>query len=297
MLLSELFATKYAPYRLRGRSPNTFRLYDLTIMQFGRSLGRAPTTDDLTDDNLLMHLARRSSVAPATRNKELSQLCALWRFAAQRDLVKGWPTVPEEPEPERVPIAWTQSEVRQLLRACQTFEGYFGSLPRSKWFAALIRLGLDTGERIEALRSVQWSGISDGWVTFPAEVTKSKSRDRRLPISDETIDAIEALRRYSDTPEVFHFPYAKNYLWKLWRDLLNHAGLPTGRKYGLHCLRKTFASVADAAGLDATKLLDHSDKRVTRAYLDPRMATTPNPTEVMAAFLRNPPQAEKRKSG
>jgi integrase len=49
--------------------------------------------------------------------------------------------------------------------------------------------------------------------------------------------------------------------------------LPTDREHSFHCIRKTGASFADAAGADASKLLGHSSRSVTeRHYLDPSIA-------------------------
>jgi site-specific recombinase XerD len=93
MLLKDLFDGMYRPLRLRGRSANTTRLYGCTIRAFGRWLGYEPTVDDLTDLMLSQYLDHRASDhSPYTAEKERSQLCSLWRFAADRGIV---PTRPE----------------------------------------------------------------------------------------------------------------------------------------------------------------------------------------------------------
>jgi hypothetical protein len=77
MLLTAFFEGVYEPRKLRGKSPDAVRLYRLTLNQFGLTLERPPKIEDLTEGNVLAPLARRSGVAAATRNKELSQLVSL----------------------------------------------------------------------------------------------------------------------------------------------------------------------------------------------------------------------------
>ena len=123
MLLLDFFESIYTPSRLRGKSPNTIRLYRLCIRQFGRTMQQPPTLDDLTEANVLRHLARRSGVSAATRNKELTELLAMWRLASQKGLLSAWPDIRPEHEPERDPIAWMPDEINRLLAAIHRQQG------------------------------------------------------------------------------------------------------------------------------------------------------------------------------
>lgn len=286
MELKKFFDSVYAPYRLRGKSQETFRLYNLTITQFSRTLGRPACLDDLTDENTLLHLHRRREVAPATRNKERAQLFALWRFASQRGHHSGWPNIPEEDEPERTPLAWTQNDIHILLDGATNMTGNVGNTPRNVWWPAMIRLALDTGERIGALRESRWHWIDDGRIRFPAEYRKGKKRDKPYRLGPATVQALEKVKQYSTSDLVFEWPYTYTYLWTCWRSLLQKCDLPTGRDSGLHRIRKTVASAAWAAGLDAQDLLDHNDKRTTQRYLDPRYERKLQAADLMQEFLR-----------
>jgi integrase len=301
MLLADFFELTYIPRKLRGKSEGSIRLYRLCLMQFARSLGRLPAVTDLTEDNVLLHLSKRSDVAAPTRNKELSQLLALWRYACQRKLLNDWPDILPETEPERVPIAWMPDELARLISTAEAIGGRVGDVPANAWWSALIRISLDTGERIGAVRSIQWSWLQGEWLLVPAEVRKGKTRDRRYSLSPETLSAIFRLRSLvGSRKDMFPWPYGETYLWNRYGVILKTAGLPQTRKHQLHCLRKTFGSVVHAAGMDAQAALDHADRRTTQRYLDPRLSRETKPSEVLAAYLANPrpaPRTPNQKTG
>ncbi len=70
---------------------------------------------------------------------------------------------------------------------------------------------------------------------------------------------------------VFPWDRAQNYLWKVYGKIRKKAGLPAGRRDSFHRLRRSVASHMEAAGGNATDQLRHSGRRVTEAYLDPRI--------------------------
>lgn len=303
MLLSQFFEHVYVPRKLRGKSENSLRLYRLCIKQFSRTLGRSPMVDDLTEDNVLAHLSRRSNVAPATRNKELAELTALWRLASQRKMLDTWPDLKPESEPERAPIAWLPDELSRLVEASERLKNNIGDVPRRIWWPALIRVTLDTAERIYAIRSAKWDWLQGEWLCVPAEVRKGKTRDRRYRLSPATIRAMESLRsEKSDATKVFPWPYCDSYFWVKYKEVVKAAGLPTTRKHQLHCLRKTTGSAVYAAGLDPQDTLDHSDRRTTQRYLDPRFTRDRQACDVLGEYLANPKKDrrsgdDRRKSG
>lgn len=297
MQLLEFFDNVYLPRRLRGKSENSVRLYRLCICQFGRSLGRPARLEDLTEDNVLMHLRRRNYVSPATRNKELSQLTAMWRLASQRKLVDGWPHIQAEPEPERAPVAWLPEEVAKILKSAESFPGTVGSVDAGLWWSCKIRVLLDTGERISAIRAARWDWLSGQWLTIKAEARKGKTRDRAYRLSAETAKLLAKMRKQSRDKElIFPWPYNGNYLWNRYKRILTLAGLPADRDRKFHACRKTLASAVYAAGMDAQDALDHSDRRTTQRYLDPRLTRSQHPSEILAAYLRGdqPPPAAKK---
>jgi integrase len=300
MLITDFFESVYIPRRLRGKSAGTIRLYRLCISQFAKTVGRPPVVADLTEDWILCHLARRAGIAPATRNKELSQLLAMWRLASQRGLIATWPDIHAEHEPERAPIAWMPDELEKLLAGASRVEGTLGCAPANRFWDAMIRVILDTGERVGAVRLIRWSWIQGDWLLVPAEARKGKTRDRRYRLSADTLASLELLRKYTGSHrETFFWPYTETYLWNRFKLVLKAADLPSSRKHQLHCLRKTVASAVYASGGNPQDALDHADRRTTQRYLDARLTRTEAPCDILAAYLANPrPQPEaKRRSG
>lgn len=288
MLLKDFFHKQYLPHRLRGRSQNSTRLYELCIKQFSRTLERDARVEDLTEANVLMHLARRQNVAPATRNKELTQLSALWRFANRQGLLDTWPAVPAENEPERTPVAWLPEEMRRLLHACHNQTGAIGEVPADLWWTGLVRLILDTGERVSAAVQCKWSWIQSDWVNVPAEARKGKRRDRMYRLSHSTIGTLREIRETkADGQRVFPWPYTPNYIWHRFGKILEQAGLPSDRVRKFHAIRKTHGSAVYAAGLDPQDALDHTDRRTTQRYLDPRFSRERHASDILADYLRN----------
>lgn len=295
MLLSDFFETAYIPLRLRGKSDNSIRLYRLCIKQFGKTLGRRPQVSDLTDENILRHLSARKNVSAATRNKELAELNALWRLAVQEGKHAGWPRVKDEPEPKRTPRAWKHEQLVQLLDACGRTKGSIGNIPAWLYWSGIVRVCIDCGERIGAILLVQWSWLEDESLHIPAEARKGNKEDRWFPLSKETLDVLHEIRKYSTSSTMFEWPYCRTYFWMRYRHVVKSAGLPTDRKSSTHRLRKTHASVAYAHGMDVQSLLGHSDRRTTNAYIDPTFERKTKASEVLAAWLRNPPPNDLRK--
>ena len=114
-----------------------------------------------------------------------------------------------------------------------------------------------------------------------AEVRKGRRRDRLYKLSHETVDALMQLPKTSHDDKIFVWPFSYTYLWHRYNQVLEMAGLPTDRKSKFHRMRKSVASHAEAAGSDATGLLDHSGRNVTTAYLDPRVAVRPQAVDCL----------------
>lgn len=292
MKLRDFYADHYKPNRLLGASQNTFRLYGICVRHLERSLGREPLLSDLNDETIKKHLQRLldEGRAKATVNKERCSLLAMWRYACQKNLLEDWPDVPKQHEPTRTPMAWMHADVIKLIEACMATKGYVGNAPAWLFWSTLVRICLDTGERIGALTSCEWSWIDGSSINIPAEVRKGGKRDKWFSLSPETMANLAELKKYKQSNVIFHWPYCYTYLWNRYGKILERAGLPVGRKCKLHRLRKTAASVAYQAGLDPQDLLDHSDRRTTQRYLDPRFTRENQASAALANWLRNPPK-------
>ena len=289
MKLEDLFE-QYAARRLRGKSENTIRLYGHTIRAFGRFLKREPTVSDLTTEAIEDHMWAiiKRGGSPASANKDRSQLICLWKFAAEKRIVDTFPDVQAMKEPDRVPMGWLPEELAALLKAAGSECEPVGSIPGRIYWVAVLRIVLDTGERIGAVRALDRHALQGRYLLVPASARKGKTRDRLYALQDETVEAIKRLLERHDDAELFPWPFGENYIYRRFDAILRRAGLPTDRRSKFHRIRRTVASAVARAGGDPTAALDHASPKTTKKYLDPRIVGGVEVSEILAQYLAKP---------
>ena len=223
---------------------------------------------DLTDLQVQQFAAaRKVSTSASTAKKDRTHLTALANLAAKKRLLPEFLALPPMRAPGRLPRAYTAQEVAQLIRAARAMPGLVGKVRRGMWWASLLRLLWETGERIGAATALRWGDIDlDGcWVTFQAEVRKGHVRDIRRRISPELAVWLRTFAG-SERSLVWHWPGAETNLWATFAKLCKRQGI-TAR--GFHGFRKASATYLAMGGGDPTQHLDHSDPRLAkRHYLD-----------------------------
>jgi len=278
------FQIMYVRQRLFGKSPETIRLYGHSFDYFREFLGREPKLKDLKDETIMRLMEWIVAVqlpdgtpgrglAARTANKTRDQIVAMWSFLARKGVVRTWPEVASFPEPKRTPVAWSQPELKALWEMLAHQGGNVCGIPAAKYWLALHSVAYDTLERIGALKQVCWSDLSDDcvWLHIRGETRKGRRNDFTAKLHHTTAALLNEIR---EPKRILIFPWDKNpsYFWSKYRHMREVAGIASDRKHSFHCLRKTGASFAEAAGADASKLLGHSSRRVTvDHYLDPRM--------------------------
>jgi integrase len=283
MKVIDFFEGVYRPLRLRSRSLNTLRLYRYSIKLFSETLGHEATLEDFTDETVCRHLMALADLgyAPHSIDKERSQLLAMWNLAARKGLVGVFPDVPRDPLPEIVPMAWMQHELVALIRSCRQEVGRIGGVQSALWWTALHEVAWDSGERIGALMRIRWQDLSDdGWLRVPAEVRKGKRADKLFKLSEQTMQSLR-LMQLPRRELIFAWDRSWNLIYSHYERILKRAGLPTDARSKFHRMRRSVASHYKANGGDATELLGHSDSRVTKKYLDPRIVQTAQPADVL----------------
>lgn len=275
----------YKPLQLGGKPPTTDHQFRVAIATFGNFLGRPATIDDLTDEKMAAAMTwyskQKRVKSHATVNKLRTQIVAIWNFLARKRYVQTAPTVRNWPEPERTPRAWLAPELAKLWKACDGVTGNVGKHPANLFWPALVRLAWDSGERRSALFGIQWEDVDleAGFANFRADVRKGRRKPNLVKLAPDTVERLRRIQQ--DLGPVFPWPYDDVTIYVRWRAILRRAGLPTGREYMLHCLRRSVASHAEAAGGNATALLLHSSRTVTERYLDPRIAQKPNAVDLL----------------
>ncbi|TWU66897.1 site-specific tyrosine recombinase XerD [Crateriforma conspicua] len=282
--LSELLEIHYIPSRLIGKSQNTLRLYRNTIRKLNRWAGRDFMVADLnvqTCARYIGDLMASGTLSPHTIEKEATQLRALWNFAYRKRMHTDAPEIAPVSCPDRIPDAWTRDEMVALMKACESAKGMIGKIEASKFWPALVSLIYDCGERISAVMQIRRDDIdSQGWVTVRGEYRKGKTRDKRYKLRPETVARINAIKVIGE-PLILPWPMSEHYLWPKFGEVLKAAGLPSNRRTKFHKIRRTCASDFEAAGGNATKLLDHDNRRTTMRYLDPRVIREVQPADIV----------------
>lgn len=283
LTVAEFFENVYLPLRLRGKSDRTEALYRCSLVSFGRFLKRRAVLEDFTDDVVSAYLSSLGELgrSPHTIEKERVQLLAMWRFACKRGMLRVYPNVPGIRLPRSDPKAWTREELVKLFDAVDNTSGMIGNVRANLWWRALLLVIWDTGERIGATRSLQWSDFDlDGhWLTVPAQVRKGKTADKTHRLHPDTVTALRAIL-HPERQRVFEWPFVYSYLWTAFGKLLERAGLDASKRCKFHKIRRTVASFYEQAGGDATRLLDHSRRATTEKwYIDPRVVPVPQACE------------------
>ncbi len=283
---------RYCNQRLVGKSPNSIRLLYAAEKKYSNFLGRPAVIRDFNNDQFgrwISDMLRNGSHETALRNQE--RLNSLWRFASQRGWIPTQPTLPLVRVPNRIPEAWTAEQMQAIIAAVELTQenmaGVMSNVPYALYWKALIYFLYDTAERIGAVLEVTFADVSGEWVTVRAEGRKGKTGDKRFKLRPETIELIKRLRKLSNSNQVeriFHWPQNPTYIYSKFKKVLDAAELPASRRNMFHKFRRTAASDFEAAGGNATKLLDHRNRATTAKYLDPRAINEVMPADIVPAI-------------
>jgi len=285
MPLPVLLKDHYVPQRLLGKSENTVRLYNHSINAFSKYIGRTAVIADLntkTVSDFLGYSLRETELSKATIQKDRTQLVALWNYSAR----KGWS--PEFPEiasivvPDRVPDSWNDEQLVALMNACKSCEGMIGKIPACDYWPALVSVIFDTAERIGAVLQTEWRSLDKyGNLVIRGEHRKGGKRDKPFRLRPLTLERLNAIRIPGER-FILPWPYRYEYIFQKFGEVVEAAGLPRTRRDLFHKIRRTVASKFEAAGGNATDLLDHSSRKTTKKnYLDPAVLKTTQPADVV----------------
>jgi len=273
-LLREVMESDYFRLNLKVRSEKTRKQYRFAIANYAEFLTHDPLLSDLNDDNVTEFvgwLRDVRSLHPRTVNDRRGRINSLWRWLADRGVVKLRPTNCGLVVPTRTPDAWSQEDLRQLLRACYESPGSVGGVPLATFWVAFHGLAWDTGARTSELLALRWEWFDRSrpeWLRVPASARKGGRFDATYRLMPDTLAVLEPFRR----PEglILQWDSCESRFYQLYRELLIRAGLPSNRYCKPQRLRRSHASWLQSAGGDATASLGHQSPAVTRrAYLDP----------------------------
>jgi len=279
MRLREIFLDRYAP--LHDLTDRTIELYGHTLDRFAEFLGHEPELADL-DDLVVSRFLRwraktpRNGRLPAANSvlKDRTQLSALWSFCAKKRMTATegkmveFPALARMRAVERIPRAYSHSDIEKIVRRAKRRYGRVGGLPAPWWWMTICMTAWTTAERLGAILALRWGEVDldRRTIVFLGQNRKGHTRDIQRAITPQLAEMLRIYRR-GDNDLVWPWDRQMQSIWTSLHNLCNQAGV---QYRGFHGFRKASASYFEAAGGSATALLDHDRPATTkRSYLDP----------------------------
>lgn len=198
-----------------------------------------------------VHRELKAKYKPATVNRKLACLSALFSVAVDEGLIPSKPKIPREKEPPGRQRYLTYDEEKAL----------FGLLPERQ--RRLCTFLVETGARVGEALSARWSDIQERvW-----HIRDGKSGSRSLPLTSTAAQVVEQCRAVDGGPfrdiTQGQLTYAWNYAKKRCPMLADDPAVVP------HCLRHTCASRLVQAGVDiltVQRWLGHASLQMTMVY-------------------------------
>lgn len=295
MLVSAFVSTIYATTRISLSHRYIASLREVAS-SWGLFLGRAAKIKDFDELAISAFLSSLAKDRPATSvNSYRRRLLSIWDGAYDNNMIGRRPdrrrvrTLPEELDP---PVAWTKSQVADLMGECREIRGYVGNVLACDWWLSLFDSIYWTSNRISAMLAVQ-SSCYDGSGIL---VRRQKNhRPQWFPLPESCREIIE--RTNPDTRKlIWAHPWHPRTVWTRARTIIEAAGLPapkTGRQL-FHRLRRT--TITLCAAVDpaiAQRTAGHRDYATTlRHYVDPRLVGTRSAVDVLPDPLATHPTTQ-----
>lgn len=188
-------------------------------------------------------LVNERNIKPATRNRYVSALLVVLKYAADREWIAAVPRVPMEGEPTEAPDQpLTQEQAVALLR----------ELPEHQY--RMVLFSLATGLRQGNVTGLEWSRVDMERRLCWIDSTGSKSKKAMpIPLNDQAMSVLQAQR---GAHERWVFVWRGERILhpnnSSWRKAKERAGI-TGR-FRWHALRHTWATWHVLAGTGITEL-------------------------------------------
>jgi len=228
-----------------------------------------------------------TTVSPATVNKELRHLKAVFRVAHEWEYLPKLPRVRMLKEPQKIKPYVTAEHFPMIYGAADT-----AKRPKSPdysvgdWWRALIVFAYMTGWRIRQILALRWDDVSlDNGTAVTRHQDNKAKRDRQTPLHPLVVDHLRKLADASvgtgpGSRLVFWWPHNDRTLWEDFRRIQEEGGihLPCREKhvhtprcyvYGFHALRRGFATEnfdrMTAEELQA--MMQHASYATTQRYI------------------------------
>ena len=219
--------------------------------------------DDLTVSNIDAYLTQAlGHLAASTVHNHRRMLSTLRRAALRDGLLVDDCTRPIRRVKHTLPMvrAWTHDEMRHLLAVASEMPGGTLYCPHRILLPAWILVGYSSGLRLGDLLAITYDSLRGDRLATVLQ----KTRQQHVVVLDgNALESIRSLPRRG--PKIFGGLVGRSRIIVAMRSLVKRAGLTGSGKY----LRRSSATYAQLAGMDATGHLGHLTPGMKRHYLDP----------------------------
>lgn len=283
------FRAEYEAKIAAGMEPETRRCTLEALNHFGRIVNpkrlqaiKTQIIDDYVARRRIERGRKRgSAVSPATVNKELRHLKAVFRIANEWGYLPTVPKVRMLKEPKKVPRYVTPEHFAAIYKACDVAVRPKGQrYPASDWWRALLTYAYMTGWRVAEPLALRWDDISlDTGEAITQHSDNKARRGERVPLHPVVVSHLRKIIDFGEA--VFSWPHHERTLWSDFAKIQQAAGIhlpcheghehtDACHLYGFHDLRRAFATMnADRLTGDTLQaLMRHKSYQTTQRYIN-----------------------------
>jgi integrase len=217
----------------------------------------------LTVDRIDAYLTQAlNHLAASTVNNHRRMLSTLRKAALRDGLLVDDCTRPIRRVKHVLPMvrAWTHDEIRHLLAVAAEMPGGTLHCPHRTLLPAWLLVGYSSGLRLGDMLTITYDSLRGDRL---ATVLHKTGQQHVVVLDGNALSAIRSLPRRG--PKIFGGLVGRSRIIVAMRQLVKRSGLTGSGKY----LRRSSATYAQMAGIDATGHLGHLTPGMKRHYLDP----------------------------
>jgi len=286
-----VFRQEYNRTILVGLKPSTRGCVEVALKHFERIVKPA-IVSAIDSQDIDRFIAERkmergkkpgSKVSPATINRDLRHIKAVFRIAHDWEYVTRVPRFRMLKEPKKLVRFVTPDHFVALYTACDAAERPAGlSFPPADWWRALLLFNYMTGWRVSEPLALRRDDLNlESGVAITRADDNKGARDERVPLHPLVVEHLKRIQSFEDL--VFSWPHRRDALWDEFHniqtaaeislpcsDAKKHQCTPSCHFYGFHDLRRAFAT-QNAPKLSASalqSLMRHKSFQTTQLYIN-----------------------------
>lgn len=261
--------TRFTTYltNIRGYSPRTVDGYRKDCQAFAswtRAHREGARWSNLTREDIDAYITARAAdgIKPATTNREIAAISALYRYFMREGLLTTNPAQFESrrKQPQRQPNTIDICELRQA------YESAFGV---DKYLLGLL---ISTAVRISELLAIRWEDID--WSSGAIRINGKGSKERTVYMSAETLQLFEPFADRKERKGLLFKLDERDARYRIYQALRPFCH---GKQLSPHAIRHTIATYWASQGANVTTIaqaLGHNRIATTQQYIDLAQSNT-----------------------